>query len=71
MKSPIAEVPFQLYIIAEDAVNEVVLMQVTDGKEHIITYLSWCLIDVERRYSFIEKLFLSLFEISEYPIFLK
>jgi hypothetical protein len=36
-------------------------MQVTDGKEHIITYLSQHLIDVEIRYSFIEKLCLSLF----------
>jgi SET domain-containing protein len=38
-----------------------VLTQVTEGKEHIITYLSWCLIDVKIRYSFIEKLCLSLF----------
>jgi hypothetical protein len=35
--------------------------QVTDGKENIITYLSQCLIDVETRYSFNEKLYLSLF----------
>jgi hypothetical protein len=34
---------------------------VTDGKEHIITYLCRCLIDTETRYSFIEKLCLSLF----------
>jgi hypothetical protein len=39
----------------------VVLTQVTEGKEHIITYLSRCLIDAETRYSFIEKLCLSLF----------
>jgi hypothetical protein len=38
-----------------------VLMQVMEGKEHIITYLSQCLIDAETRYSFIEKLCLSLF----------
>jgi hypothetical protein len=31
------------------------------GKEHIITYFSRCLIDAETRYSFIEKLCLSLF----------
>jgi hypothetical protein len=37
-----------------------ILMQVTEGKEHIITYLSQCLIDAEIRYS-IEKLCLSLF----------
>jgi hypothetical protein len=38
-----------------------VLMQVMEGKEHIITYLNQCLIDAETRYSFIEKLCLSLF----------
>jgi hypothetical protein len=42
-------------------VIEAVLMQVMEGKEHVITYLSRCLIDVETRYSFIEKLCLSLF----------
>jgi hypothetical protein len=49
MKAPKAGIPFQLYIAVED------------GKEHIITCLSWCLIDAETRYSFIEKLYLSLF----------
>jgi hypothetical protein len=38
-----------------------VLTQVMEGKEHIITYLSQRLIDAETRYSFIEKLCLSLF----------
>jgi hypothetical protein len=38
-----------------------VLMQVMEGKEHIITYLSRRLIDIETRYSFIEMLCLSLF----------
>jgi hypothetical protein len=38
-----------------------VLTQVMDGKEHIITYLRWHLIDTETRYSFIKKLCLSLF----------
>jgi hypothetical protein len=32
-----------------------------EGKENIITYLRRCLIDAEIRYSFIEKLCLSLF----------
>jgi hypothetical protein len=32
-----------------------------EGKEHIITYLSRCLIDAKTRYSFIERLCLSLF----------
>jgi ribonuclease PH len=61
MKAPMARIPFRLYIAAEDGVIEVVLMQVMDGKEHIIIYLSWRLIDGETRYSFIEKLCLSLF----------
>jgi hypothetical protein len=34
---------------------EVVLTQVMEGKEHIITYLSRRLIDAETRYSFIKK----------------
>jgi hypothetical protein len=51
-----AGIPFRLYIVAEDAVIGAVLMQVTEGKEHIITYLSRHLIDAETRYSFIEKL---------------
>jgi hypothetical protein len=38
-----------------------VLTQVMEDKEHIITYLSRYLIDAEIRYSFIEKLCLSLF----------
>jgi hypothetical protein len=38
-----------------------VLIQVMKGKEHIITYLSRRLIDAETRYSFIERLCLSLF----------
>jgi hypothetical protein len=61
MKAPMVKIPFRLYIAAEDSIIGVVLMQVVDGKEHIITYLSWRLIDAKIRYSFIEKLCLSLF----------
>jgi hypothetical protein len=61
MKAHMVGIPFQLYITVEDSVIGAILTQVTDGKEHIITYLSWCFIDVEIRYSFIEKLCLSLF----------
>jgi hypothetical protein len=61
MKAPIAGIPFRLYITAKDTVIVAVLTQVMDGKEHIITYLSRCLIDAKMRYSFIEKLCLSLF----------
>jgi hypothetical protein len=42
MKAPMTMVPFRIYIAVEDAVIETVLTQVTEGKEHIITYLSWC-----------------------------
>jgi hypothetical protein len=56
-----AMIPFWLYIVAEEAVIGVVLTQVTEGKEYIITYLSQRLINAETRYSFIEKLCLSLF----------
>jgi hypothetical protein len=61
MKAPMAGILFWLYIAVEDAMIEAVLTQVMEGKEHIITYLSRCLIDAEIRYSFIEKLCLSLF----------
>jgi hypothetical protein len=61
MKAPMTGIPFRLYITAEVAIIGAVLMQVTEGKEYIITYLSQHLIDVKMRYSFIEKLCLSLF----------
>jgi hypothetical protein len=61
MKAPMVGIPFQLYIDVEDAVIGGVLTQVTEGKKHIITYLSQCLIDAETRYPFIKKLYLSLF----------
>jgi hypothetical protein len=61
MKAPIVVIPFRLYIAAEDGVIGVVLTQVMNDKKHIITYLSWRLVDTKTRYSFIEKLCLSLF----------
>jgi hypothetical protein len=61
MKAPMAEILFQLYIAAEDAMIGAVLTHVTEGKEHIITYLSWHLIDAKTRHSIIERLYLSLF----------
>jgi hypothetical protein len=61
MKTPMVGIPFRLYIAAKDVVIEAVLTQVTEGKEHNITYLSQRLIDAETRYSFIKKLCLSLF----------
>jgi hypothetical protein len=61
MKAPMAGILFWLYIAAEDGVIWVVLTQVTNDKEYIVTYLSRCLTDAETRYLFIEKLCLSLF----------
>jgi hypothetical protein len=61
MKALVAGIPFRLYITVEDVVIGAILTQVTEDKEHIITYLSRRLIDVETRYYFIEKLCLSLF----------
>ena len=46
---------------AEDKIIGVVLTQETEGKEYIITYLSRRLVDAETRYTFIEKLYLSLY----------
>ena len=52
---------FRLYVAAEDKVISVVLTQETEGKEYIITYDGRRLIDAEIRYTFIEKLCLSLY----------
>jgi hypothetical protein len=61
MKASMAGIPFWLCITTEDVVIVTVLIQIIEGKEYIITYLSWHLIDAETRYSFIEKLCLFLF----------
>jgi hypothetical protein len=49
MKAHMVGILFRLYIVVEDAVIKAALMQVTDGKEHIITYLSHCLVDIKTR----------------------
>jgi hypothetical protein len=56
LKAPQAGVSFRLYIAAEDKVIGAVLIQETEGKEHVVTYLSRRLVDAETRYTFIEKL---------------
>jgi hypothetical protein len=61
MKAHMPGILFRLYIAAEDIIIGVVLTQLTEGKKHNITYLSRRLIDAEIRYSFIEKLCLTLF----------
>ena len=61
LKAPRRGVPFRLYVAAEDKVIGAVLTHETEGKEYIITYLSRRFIDAETRYTFIEKLCLSLY----------
>ena len=61
LKAPRRGVPFRLYVATEDKVIGAVLTQETEGKEYIITYLSRQLINAETRYTFIEKLYLSLY----------
>ena len=61
LKAPRGEVPFRLYVTAEDKIIGAILTQETEGKEYIITYLSQRLIDAETWYTFIEKLCLSLY----------
>ena len=61
LKVPRRGVLFRLYVAAEYKIIVAVLTQETEGKEYIITYLSRRLIDVEMRYTFIEKLCLSLY----------
>ena len=61
LKAPRRGVPFRLYVAAKDKVIGAVLTQETEEKEYIITYISRRLIDAEMRYTFIEKLCLSLY----------
>jgi hypothetical protein len=61
LKAPQVGVSFRLYIVAEDKVIGAVLTQETEGKEHVVIYLSQRLVDAETRYTFIEKLCLCLF----------
>ena len=46
---------------AEDKVIGAVLTQETEGKEYVVTYIGRRLIEAETRYTFIEKLCLSLY----------
>jgi hypothetical protein len=56
LKAPQSGVPFQLYVAAENDVIKAVSTQEAEGKEHIITYVSRRLLDVETMHQFIEKL---------------
>jgi ribonuclease HI len=61
LKAPQSGVPFRLYVAAKNDVIVAVLTQEAEGKEHVITYVSRRLLDVETRYQFIEKLCFSLY----------
>ena len=61
LKAPKRDTPFRLYVAAEDKVIGAILTQETEGKEYIIIYVGRRLIDAETRYTFIEKLCLSLY----------
>jgi hypothetical protein len=56
LKAPKVGVPFRLYNEVEDNVIKVVLTQETEGKDHVVTYLSRRLVDAETRYTFVDKL---------------
>jgi hypothetical protein len=61
LQAPKSGVPFWLYIAAEQSVIGVVLTQETNGKEYVVAYESRRLLDANMRYTFIEKLCLSLY----------
>ena len=61
LEAPKRGIPFGLYVAAEDKVIDAVLTQGTEGKEYVVTYIGRRLIDAETRYTFIEKLCLSLY----------
>jgi hypothetical protein len=60
LKALQAGVPFRLYIADEDKVVGAALTKKTEGKEHIVTYLSRRLVDAKIRYTFVEKLCLCM-----------
>jgi hypothetical protein len=61
LQAPKSGVPFQLYIAAKQSVIGAILTQKTDGKKYIDAYESRRLLDAKTRYTFIEKLCLSLY----------
>ena len=67
MKSPPVLVPsqhgkpFKLYVSADRHIIGLVLMQELEGKKQVILYLSKRLLDLETRYSLVEKLCLCLY----------
>jgi hypothetical protein len=52
---------FRLYITTRREVVGAMLAQENDSKDHVVAYLSRCLLDTETRYTYVEKLCLSLY----------
>jgi hypothetical protein len=61
LQAPKSGIPFKLYVADEKDVIGGVLTQETEGKEYIVAYESRRFLDAETRYTFIEKLCLSLY----------
>jgi hypothetical protein len=61
LQAPKSGIPFKLYVAAEKDVIRGVLTQEAEGKKYIVAYESRRLLDAETRYTFIEKLSLSLY----------
>ena len=47
LKAPKRDIPFRLYVAAEDKVIGAVLTQETEGKKHVVTYVGRRLVDAE------------------------
>jgi hypothetical protein len=58
---PEQDMPFYIYLLVGDTSIVSVVVQVYDGKEKIVFYLSRRMLDTETRYHKIEKLCLYLF----------
>jgi hypothetical protein len=58
---PQQDMPFYIYLSVGDASTALVVIQVYDGKEKVVFYLSRRMLDTETRYHEIEKLCLYLF----------
>jgi ribonuclease HI len=61
LQVPKSGVPFWLYVAAEPSVIGAVLTQETNDKEYVVAYESRRFLDTETRYTFIEKICLSLY----------
>jgi hypothetical protein len=61
LKAPSIGKEFKMYISAQENVVGGAFTQEDNGKEFVIAYISWRLLDAETRYGAIEKLCLSLY----------